>query len=300
MTPSLFNDLFDDWQHDARNAVEQALTSLLDARPANASRLDAAIRYSLLANGKRLRPLLCIAACEFTGGTREQALPAACAIEMIHTYSLIHDDLPAMDDDDLRRGRASCHKAFDDATAILAGDALQPLAFEQLASQGNYSDSQRLAMLTTLAKAAGGNGMVAGQMQDMQAEGKTVSLDTLETIHHLKTGRMIEASLLLGAQAADHTDCRIQETLQQIGQRIGLAFQVQDDILDVTSTAKQLGKHTGADKALQKSTFPALLGLEESKAYANRLCQEALDLLGDSSKAAPLRAITTFIVARQR
>lgn len=298
--PSMTKFLFDDWQAAARERIDTALIGHIDTQ-APAPRLTEAMRYSLLAGGKRLRPLLCVAACELHGGTQEQALIAACAIEILHTYSLIHDDLPAMDDDDLRRGLPSCHKAFDEATAILAGDALQALAFELLTTQGNYSDSQRLAMLRQLTQAAGATGMVAGQMQDMAAAGKRLDLTALETLHRLKTGRLIEASLLLGALAAGRADKATLERMQQLGQLLGLAFQVQDDILDVIGSTEQLGKTSGADAALGKNTFPALLGLASSRDYAQRLCQQALDLLHDiDDKAAPLRAITHFIIERQR
>lgn len=258
------------------------------------------MRYSLMAGGKRLRPLLCLAACELSGQQSNNALTPACAIEILHTYSLIHDDLPAMDNDDLRRGKPSCHKAFDEATAILAGDALQTLAFDLLASHGDHTDAQRLAMLRTLAQATGASGMVAGQMQDMEAEGRALALAELEEMHRLKTGRLIEASLLLGAQAAGVDDAPQLARMRQIGQLLGLAFQVQDDILDVTGNTSELGKASGADAALRKSTFPALLGLEQSQAYARNLCQQALDLLGTFGEpAVPLLAITRLMAERQ-
>lgn len=287
---------FDSWRQTATGQVNAFLA---ECSQGPAQRLQDAMRYSLVAGGKRLRPLLCIASAELFGGSLAQALPAACAIEMLHTYSLIHDDLPAMDNDDLRRGKPSNHRAFDEATAILAGDALQTCAFEQLANGGNYSDTQRLHMLRTLSAAAGAGGMVAGQMQDMQAENSQLCLADLETMHRLKTGRLIEASLMIGGQLADANTAAL-EGMAQLGQLIGLAFQVRDDILDVTASSEQLGKQQGKDADQHKSTFPALLGLEESQRYAARLGDEAIVLLDQfGQQAAALRALTQLIVNRQ-
>lgn len=293
---------FNDWHSAALDRIETALAQTLDTiQPQASAQLIEAMRYSLMAGGKRLRPLLCLAACELHGSDQATALSAACAIELIHTYSLIHDDLPAMDNDDLRRGKPSCHKAFDEACAILAGDAMQTLAFELLTTAGNYQDNQRLAMLRALTQAAGAAGMVAGQMQDMAAQGQRLPLLELEAMHRLKTGRLIEASLLLGSQAAGVLDTATLAQMQQLGRLLGLAFQVQDDILDVTGNTAQLGKKSGSDVALDKSTFPALLGLEASRQHAHDLCQQALDQLTPyAEKAAPLQAITRLIVERQR
>lgn len=288
--------LFDSWR---KAASQQVNRHLAESTASPATRLQDAMHYSLIAGGKRLRPLLCIASAELFGSDLKHALVAACAIEMLHTYSLIHDDLPAMDNDDLRRGQPSNHRAFDEASAILAGDALQTRAFEQLANGGNYSDAQRLNMLRTLGAAAGAEGMVAGQMQDMQAENRQLCLADLEAMHRLKTGRLIEASLLIGGQLA-HADTAALETMAQLGQLIGLAFQVRDDILDVTGSSEQLGKQQGKDAHQHKSTFPALMGLEESQRYAARLSSEAHALLDQfDQRAAPLRGLTRLIVNRQ-
>jgi geranylgeranyl pyrophosphate synthase len=285
------------WQTDARQTIDQALRQCLDQVPP--SRLRDAMHYSIAAGGKCLRPMLCLATCGMFHQPQETALVPACAIELLHTYSLIHDDLPAMDNDDLRRGKPSCHKAFDDATAILAGDALQALAFELLSTDGDFTDKQRLIMLRTLAQAAGPSGMVAGQMQDILAEGKTLNIAELTEIHRLKTGRLIQASLLLGLQAAGITEGGTLAKMEQLGALVGLAFQVQDDILDVIGDTDQLGKQKGADAALNKSTFPALLGLKESQRYVLQLHQQAQTRLDDFGKEAfPLRSLVDIAIHR--
>lgn len=300
---------FEQWHHQTCQHINRCLSGLFKA--SLAPRLAEAMQYSVNAGGKRLRPLLCMAACQlFTSPDNSDlpnsnalpdnnALVPACAIELLHTYSLIHDDLPAMDDDDLRRGQPSCHKAFDEATAILAGDALQTLAFDVLVHQGQFSHTQRLAMLGLLAKAAGANGMVAGQMLDIQAENQVLSQRQLTQIHQLKTGRLITAALEMGAIAAGVTELATLEHIKQIGDNIGLAFQIQDDILDVIGNTTQLGKQGGADAALHKSTFPALLGLEQSQHLAKQLTDEALALLHTlAPQPTPLKHLVLLVTQR--
>ncbi len=268
-----------------------------------------AVEYSLLSPGKRLRPVLCLLACEALGGDSPLAIPSACALEMIHCYSLIHDDLPAMDDDDLRRGRKTCHKEFDEATAILAGDALQPLAFETILAS-KLSPVQKVESCLILARSAGAEGMVGGQMDDLLEEQRPDMLkrspspshrpnDHLASIHRRKTGAMIEASVLLGALAANATtEC--QQTMSRYGQGIGIAFQITDDLLDVESSAENTGKATGKDAERGKLTFPGLYGIEESRRLAQNHVAEAirsLDSIGQ--KAEGLRQLAMYILERK-
>lgn len=247
------------------------------------ARLKEAMCYSVLGGGKRLRPLLAYAAGVDLGADLARIDPAAAAVELIHCYSLIHDDLPAMDDDDLRRARPTCHKAFDEATAILAGDALETLAFTVLTAHDQpWSSESRVVAVKTLAEAAGAMGMVGGQMLDIEAENQKVSLSDLENIHRLKTGALIRASIRLGAIAAGCLDEKLWAQLDAFASLIGLAFQVQDDLLDVESSTEMLGKHTGMDAALNKATYPALLGVSAAKQYLQSLyaqANEALDIL---------------------
>ena len=259
-------------------------------------------QYIISAGGKRIRPLLVYAACEAFEGQQEQADAAACAVELIHAYSLVHDDLPAMDDDDLRRGQPTTHKAFDEASAILAGDALQSLAFEVLTDTQNIviSADTKLAMLATLARAAGPAGMVGGQAIDLAAVGKKIDQNALERMHRHKTGALIEASVQLGALASGKADAIGLCSLQRYAEAIGLAFQVQDDILDVESDTATLGKRQGADIARDKPTYPALLGLAAAKTYAQDLCDQALHALRPfGANAEPLRELARFIVERR-
>jgi geranylgeranyl diphosphate synthase type II len=262
-----------------------------------------AMKYSLMAGGKRIRPVLCIAATEAVGGKPQAVLPAACALEMVHTYSLIHDDLPAMDDDDLRRGKPTCHVAFDEATAILAGDALLTLAFEVLSSvqfTGKNQAASWLKVIHIISTAAGYQGMIRGQMLDMAAEGQHLTVDELKSMHTLKTGALIEASLLCGALLADARK-RQMEILKTYARNIGLAFQVTDDILNVEGNPKIMGKAVGTDELREKSTYPAILGLETSRQFAKNLVDEALQVLKVFDKTAdPLRALATYIIERKR
>ena len=289
--------------HRAR--IEAALERLLPPPDPGLPerRLVEAMRYSLLAGGKRLRPVLCLAAAEAVGGPNATAADvdrACAAIECVHTYSLIHDDLPAMDDDDLRRGKPTCHRAFDEATAILAGDALQVLAFEMLCEAEGIRADTRLALLATLASASGISGMVGGQAMDLACVGQAVAQPALERMHALKTGALIRAAVrmggLLGGAKAEALDA-----LDRYASAIGLAFQVQDDILDGTGTAAALGKAPGADAARDKPTFLSLMGERAAADYAQALCERAVQALAPfGERAQPLADIARFIVARDR
>lgn len=293
--------MISDYQHFCQQHVDGALEKLLCAPSAELERLYAAMRYSVVNGGKRVRPLLVFASCQALGGEVEQAYGAACAVELIHAYSLVHDDLPAMDDDNLRRGQPTTHKAFDEACAILAGDALQSLAFYALGDDtlSPISCEQRLEMLKVLATAAGAAGMVGGQAIDLSSVGQNISQATLELMHRHKTGALIEASVRLGAIASNHATPQALDALEQYAQAIGLAFQVQDDILDVTSDTQTLGKQQGSDIELDKPTYPALLGLEEAQLYAYQLRDQAQQALIDFDKRADhLRQLANYIVSR--
>jgi geranylgeranyl pyrophosphate synthase len=264
------------------------------------AQLKQAITYSLLNGGKRIRPLLVYAAAKSINPNtdRDELDTIACAVEMIHTYSLVHDDLPAMDDDDLRRGKPSCHCAFDEATAILCGDALQSRAFELLASLQSCPAPTALELIKTLASAAGQAGMVGGQAIDLAAVNKTISLEQLETLHRLKTGALIRASVAMGAQFAG-ANVSQRAALDDYAQCIGLAFQVQDDILDIEGDTEILGKPQGADQALNKPTYPSLIGLPASKQKARDLHQQALaalDIFDDNAQT--LRDLSAYIISR--
>ena len=286
-----------------RDLFEKSLLSMIELSSPGSGRLLSAMKYSLIAGGKRLRPVLCFAASEAVGGTPFQCMVTANAIEMIHTYSLIHDDLPAMDNDTLRRGRPTCHIEYDEATAILAGDALLTLAFQLLASntQKDSDDpSLRLRVMEFIACAAGQHGMIEGQMRDIESEGKHISRIELESLHHLKTGAIIKASLLSGALLGGATDSQL-EALGKYGEYTGLAFQVADDILNVTGDSEIMGKSTGTDTQLNKATYPALLGLEQSRDFARDLVRKSLkELESFDEKAEPLRAIASYIIERNR
>lgn len=260
-----------------------------------------AMRYSLMAGGKRLRPVLCLAAAEAVGNTGKDAISTAGAIEMIHTYSLIHDDLPAMDDDHLRRGRPTCHVAFDEATAILAGDALLTLAFELLAEAAGRARQPEIwiANLREIAQAAGCTGMIAGQMQDMAAEGKALTTKQLESLHRLKTGAMIRVAVRCGARIGNATASQLQ-ALSAYADHLGLAFQVTDDILNVEGDPAEMGKATGTDSVRSKSTYPALLGLQDSKRLAQELVDHALNALTIfGQEKTPLEAIARYVLTRR-
>jgi geranylgeranyl diphosphate synthase, type II len=298
------------------DAALEARTELGDGCP---PRLREAIRYSLLAPGKRLRPMLVLLAAEACGGSIKAAMPAACAVEMVHAYSLIHDDLPAMDDDDLRRGRPTCHKAFDEAAAILAGDALLTLAFEVLAKE-IQPPAVAAACCATLAEAAGACGMVGGQADDVETEGGRRKGEgggsdccgdppspfplppsaLLESIHRRKTGAIIRASLRLGATIAGADDSGLA-ALDAYGQRIGLAFQITDDLLDVQSSEAATGKRVGKDAAGGKLTFPGVFGLDQSTQHAEQLVSEACQALASfGPQADGLRTVARYVTVRDR
>lgn len=291
-----------------RHAIDAALMEIITNRFTD-TRLCQAMRYSLIASGKRLRPVLCMAAAETAGLVNPDVNPdivaAACGIEMIHTYSLIHDDLPAMDNDDLRRGNPTCHVAFGEATAIMAGDALLTFAFEIFASAAASSKSRNnagtwLRVIGNISKAAGYQGMIEGQMRDIAAEGANLSLDDLKTMHLLKTGALIEASVVSGAMLAGAKESEITH-LETYARHVGLAFQVVDDILNVEGDAKKMGKATGTDAFRGKSTYPALLGLAQSKVFASDLVNNALQaLVIFGNKADSLAALANYVIERRR
>ncbi len=259
------------------------------------------MRYSLMAGGKRLRPILCLATCEMLGGTLAQAIPTACAVEMIHTMSLIHDDLPAMDNDDYRRGKLTNHKVYGEGLAILAGDGLLAYAFEYVAAATKQVSSDRvLRVIAQLARAVGAAGLVGGQVVDLECEGKAdVGLDTLNFIHRHKTAALLEVSVTSGAILAGAADSDIQ-CLARYAQNIGLAFQIVDDILDITATQAELGKTAGKDVQAQKVTYPSLWGLEKSREQAQLLVQSAkAELVGFGDRALPLAALADYITARK-
>lgn len=283
----------------SRDRIENVLRELLPDHACASPRLADAMRYAATGGGKRIRPILVYAACELAGGKPDDADIPAAAIELVHAYSLVHDDLPSMDDDDLRRGQPTCHRAYDEATAILAGDTLHTMAFELLARRGHFSAAQRVDMITTLCRAAGAEGMAAGQMQDMQGHDQQPTLAALEEMHYLKTGRLITAALLIGLSAAGNSDSQLIDALSEYGDAIGLAFQVQDDILDVTAGTEQLGKPSGSDEKHGKSTFPGLIGLEASRAHAEELCLRAINALRDyGERASTLTALARYVIQR--
>lgn len=304
MSAGISNDYYRQLQPQ-REALEAALDRYSASRDGVPERLSAAIRYSLLAPGKRLRPLLCLLACEAVSGHWEAALPAACAIECVHVYSLIHDDLPAMDNDTLRRGRATCHIEFDEATAILAGDSLQMLAMQLLSH--NMPAAAALPCVQILANAAGPAQLVGGQADDLAAEGRfgpvctadRTPLEFLKSIHRRKTSALIEASLQMGGVAGggslDHLN-----SLSTYGRAIGLAFQIIDDCLDVESTAEQLGKNTHKDSGLGKLTYPGLLGIDESRRLASQLIGEACAAVAVFKESGQrLTQLAQFVVERK-
>ena len=276
--------------------IDRALKRFAWPRADAPARLLEAMSYSLWAGGKRLRPMLVLAACEAVGGKAALALPIACAFEMIHTYSLIHDDLPAMDDDDLRRGQPTCHKAFDEATAILAGDGMLTYAFQVILE--NVRDrGAALGAVLELARGAGIEGMVGGQQADLEGEGQAPSLERLVYIHSRKTGALITAAVVCGGLAGKAGKSQLAN-LRSFGRDIGLAFQVVDDVLDVTATAEQLGKSPGKDKAANKLTYPALMGLDKAKAHAQELVTRACKRIARLRKPQALQTIAQYFVAR--
>ena len=286
---------------DRRTAdVNRALDRFLPKEFAKPRTIHRAMRYSLFAGGKRMRPALVLAAAEACGGTTAAALPAACAVECIHTYTLIHDDLPAMDNDDFRRGKPTSHKVFGDGIAILAGDALLTQAFEILAQTKATARFPHSALVLDLARASGSLQLIAGQVADLEGEGKAISLPQLRYIHERKTSALLCCSSRLGGMSANCTPAQLR-ALTNFGYHVGLAFQVIDDILDITQTTAQLGKTAGKDVAAQKSTYPRLVGLEKSRKIAAQLTEKAFAALRPfKGKAVALEAIATYLLKRDK
>ncbi|MFO1424405.1 MAG: farnesyl diphosphate synthase [Candidatus Competibacteraceae bacterium] len=290
-----------EWIGNYQTRAKWALDQRLPAADIHPSALHRAMRYAVLGGGKRIRPVLVYLSGAAVDATPEALDGPACAVEFIHAYSLIHDDLPAMDNDDLRHGQPTCHKTFGEALAILAGDALQALAFQVLGQDTAMvaDPAIRLRMLGVLAQAAGSRGMAGGQAIDLAAVGQALTLAELENMHIHKTGALIRASVLLGALSQPVVEPEVLERLDHYAKCIGLAFQIRDDILDVIGDAATLGKNTGADRALAKPTYPALLGLEGAREHARVLHEEALASLRPlGSEAEPLRRIASYIVER--
>ncbi|MBU4009556.1 MAG: polyprenyl synthetase family protein [Proteobacteria bacterium] len=284
------------------NIIKNELAKIINNSNVSGHLLKA-MKYSLMSEGKRIRPVLCIASAESAGGKETDVLPAACAIEIIHTYSLIHDDLPAIDNDVLRRGKPTCHAAFNEATAILAGDALLTLAFQVLSSvelQNSSNALKWLKIIHSISTAAGYMGMIEGQMRDIASENSQISLNELEELHSLKTGELIIASVESGAILANASSDQITQ-LNIYANKIGLAFQIADDLLNVKGDPTITGKPVGTDNARKKSTYPSLLGIVESENYAKKLIKEALHALAlFDNKSDPLRAIALYIIERKR
>lgn len=294
MSTSLFT--FEPWATIHQKQVEDALARVMPSEETSPARLHAAMRYAVLGGGKRVRALLSYAAAELVGAPAKSADAAAVAVELIHAFSLVHDDMPCMDDDDLRRGKPSCHKQYGDATALLVGDALQSLAFQTIA---DTNAPQALKQVQVLAQATGSLGMCGGQSIDLQSTGQLLTRNELETMHQYKTGALIRAATLLGAYAAKSTSEANLKLLNQYSENMGLAFQVVDDILDATADTQTLGKTAGKDALQEKSTYVSLLGIEEANALVKRLYEQTLQLLaGFEKQADPLRAIARFICER--
>jgi len=287
---------------ERKELVDKRLSNIFSESGDGITRLDESIRYSLLGGGKRLRPILCIAGCESVGGNIDLAIPVACAIEMIHTYSLIHDDLPCMDDDLLRRGKPTNHRVFGEATSILAGDALLTDAFAILAevSLRDGLDSKiALEVIREISRACGSQGIIKGQAWDLALEGKDVKVDMIEKIHALKTGTLIEASVVAGGKVGRGSKKEVT-LLRKYARPLGLAFQIIDDVLDIEGGA-EMGKHSGMDIKRKKATYPSLVGIERAKEVAQSLTQKALLAIEDfDGKADPLREIARYLIKRKR
>jgi farnesyl diphosphate synthase len=291
---------FAEWMAATQDRAETALSLYLPGSDGIPARLHDAMRYATLGGGKRVRPLLTHAAGQLTGATADKLDIVASAVEMIHAYSLVHDDLPCMDDDVLRRGRPTCHVEFDEPTALLVGDSLQTLAFELLASQPIGEPKQQLEMIALLAHASGSRGMAGGQAIDLASVGKPLNQPELELMHALKTGALIRAAVLLGALAGNPLSNEERTNLDRFAKRAGLLFQVVDDILDCTASTATLGKTAGKDEAAAKPTYVSLLGLEAARAYADELRSDALDALSIfGERAARLTQLADFICHRQ-
>ncbi|MGD9077531.1 MAG: polyprenyl synthetase family protein [Desulfobacteraceae bacterium] len=288
--------------NEKRAIVEETLGGIFPAPEGPAANIVSAMGYSLFAGGKRLRPILCIAGAEAVGGEAKDVLPVACGIELIHTYSLIHDDLPVMDDDDMRRGKPTSHKVFGEAVALLAGDGLLTEAFHVMTSPdflNRVRPDALLAAIALIAQAAGYEGMVGGQVVDIQSEGKEVDPSIVEFIHARKTAALISASVVSGAILAGAVEDQLK-ALASYGQNIGLAFQVSDDILDIEGDSGELGKNVGSDTRQEKITFPAVVGLKRSKEIQKELVDRAIESLAPfDQRAEPLRHIAKYIIARR-
>ena len=296
--PDAFAGQLEAW----RARMEQALAARLPRTDQTPERLHAAMRYSVLGGGKRVRPILLLATARALGLAEQQVEAAACALELVHVYSLVHDDLPSMDDDDLRRGRPTCHKAYDEATALLVGDALQSLAFELLARDAALpaDPAIRVRLVELLARAIGSLGMAGGQAIDLEAEGRKLAIGQVEEMHSLKTGALIRASVMMGAACAPALETRLQQALAGFAAPIGLAFQIQDDLLDVLSDTATLGKAAGADRERGKPTYPAILGVGPSQEQVRRLHSQAMESLAPfGARADALRGVTDWLLARR-
>ena len=279
--------------------IDRALDRFLPKANTKPPTIHQAMRYSLFAGGKRLRPILCLAAAEACGGKIEKAMPLACAMECIHTYSLVHDDLPSMDNDDFRRGRPTCHKVYGDGIAVLAGDALLTIAFEIVSHAEPTSRYNMSTLLREVAVAAGSQRLIAGQVADLEAEGKKTTSDELSYIHKNKTAAILTTTVRIGGMSANANSQKLA-AVTKFGRALGLAFQVIDDILDVTQTSEKLGKSAGKDIAAQKATYPAVIGLDASRAEARRLTRQAhgaLSIFGASAKA--LHALANYLLERE-
>ena len=279
--------------------IDRALERYLPKEKTRPPTIHKAMRYSLFAGGKRLRPILCLAAAETCGGKIDNALPLACALECIHTYSLVHDDLPSMDNDDFRRGRPTCHKVFGDGIAVLAGDALLTIAFE-IVSRVKFSPRYNLSiLLREIAVAAGSRKLIAGQVADLEAEGRKIDVVGLRYIHENKTAAILTTSVRLGAMSAGASPKRL-DAITKFGRALGLAFQIIDDILDVTQTSEKLGKSAGKDAAAKKATYPAVIGLKKSRLEAKRLTRRAHNALSIfDGKAEALHALANYLLERE-
>jgi geranylgeranyl pyrophosphate synthase len=298
LVPEAFAAQLEVW----RARMEAALATRLPRTDQTPERLHAAMRYSVLGGGKRVRPILLFATARALGLEEERVEGAACALELVHVYSLVHDDLPAMDDDDLRRGRPTCHKAYDEATALLVGDALQSLAFELLARDPSLpaEPAIRVRLVELLAQAIGSLGMAGGQAIDLEAQGRKLAIGQIEEMHALKTGALIRASVMMGAACAPHLEPHLERALAGFATPIGLAFQIQDDLLDVLSDTATLGKAAGADRERGKPTYPAVAGVGASQEQVRRLhgaAMESLEPLGGRAEA--LRGVTDWLLARR-
>lgn len=287
------------WVNTRANEVNRALDKFLPKARVKPATMHEAMRYSIFAGGKRMRPALTLAAAEACGGGFEDAMPLACAVECIHTYSLIHDDLPAMDDDDYRRGKLTSHKVYGEGIAVLAGDALLTQAFEIAAQCKGWKRYSHQDVVLEIAKASGSRQLIAGQVADLEGEGKNLNVSQLKYIHERKTSALLCCSTRLGGMSANCTSRQLQ-ALTEFGYNVGLAFQVIDDILDVTQTSEQLGKTAGKDVAAQKATYPAIVGMEKSRKIANQLTDKAFGALKTfKGKAGALEALGTYLLERK-